>query len=262
MSLAEIQVQYHDAVCHIVIHRPERKNALTHSMYSALNNALLAAEANPRVRVILLSGEGENFTSGNDLNDFLQHPPTNEHAPVMVMLNTLLNAQKPIVAAVSGYAIGIGTTLLMHCDLTYCDSSARFQMPFVSLGLCPEAGSSFALPLMAGHRRAAELLLLGEAFNAETAREIGLVNAVVRDESVITYALKKATQLANQPYASVILTKSLLKKSGHDAFSTHMRLEGQHFMARVTSPEAIEAFSAFQEKRQPNFRPFDPLETR
>ena len=258
MSAAEIQIQHHDAVCHIVIHRPERKNALTHTMYSAINDALLAAEANPRVRVIVLSGEGENFTSGNDLKDFLQHPPTDEQAPVMVMLNTLLNAQKPIVAAVSGYAIGIGTTLLMHCDLAYCDSTARFQLPFVSLGLCPEAGSSYVLPLMAGHRRAAELLLLGESFSPETAREIGLVNTIVLDEPVLDYAMRKAKQLAHQPYASVLLTKSLLKKPQQAVFSAHMRFEGQHFMERVTSPEALEAFSAFQEKRQPNFRPFDP----
>jgi len=258
MSPAEIQIQHDDAVCHIVIHRPERKNALTHTMYSAINDALLAAEANPRVRVIVLSGEGENFTSGNDLKDFLQHPPTDEQAPVMVMLNTLLNAQKPIVAAVSGYAIGIGTTLLMHCDLAYCDTTARFQLPFVSLGLCPEAGSSYVLPLMAGHRRAAELLLLGESFSPETAREIGLVNTIVLDEPVLAYAMRKAKQLAHQPYASVLLTKSLLKKPQQAVFSAHMRFEGQHFMERVTSPEALEAFSAFQEKRQPNFRPFDP----
>ena len=258
MSPAEIQVRHDDAVCHIVIHRPERKNALTHTMYSAINDALLAAEANPCVRVIVLSGEGENFTSGNDLKDFLQHPPMDEQAPVMVMLNTLLNAQKPIVAAVSGYAIGIGTTLLMHCDLAYCDTTARFQLPFVSLGLCPEAGSSYVLPLMAGHRRAAELLLLGETFSPETARDIGLVNTIVLDEPVLDYAMRKAKQLAHQPYASVLLTKSLLKKPHQTVFSAHMRFEGQHFMTRVTSPEALEAFSAFQEKRQPNFRPFDP----
>ena len=258
MSPAEIQVRHDDAVCHIVIHRPERKNALTHTMYSAINDALLAAEANPCVRVIVLSGEGENFTSGNDLKDFLQHPPRDEQAPVMVMLNTLLNAQKPIVAAVSGYAIGIGTTLLMHCDLAYCDNTARFQLPFVSLGLCPEAGSSYVIPLMAGHRRAAELLLLGETFSPETARDIGLVNTIVLDEPVLDYAMRKAKQLAHQPYASVLLTKSLLKKPHQTVFSAHMRFEGQHFMTRVTSPEALEAFSAFQEKRQPNFRPFDP----
>ena len=248
----------------IRLNRPEKKNALTRAMYSAIAAALREAATAPGIRAILITGGDACFTSGNDVADFRARGEQQAEvpSPAREMLSALAECPKPVVAAVAGYAIGIGTTLLLHCDLTYCDSSARFQMPFVSLGLCPEAGSSFALPLMAGHRRAAELLLLGEAFNAETAREIGLVNAVVRDESVITYALKKATQLTNQPYASVILTKSLLKQSGHDAFSTHMRLEGQHFMARVTSPEAIEAFSAFQEKRQPNFRPFDPLETR
>lgn len=259
MSIAEIDVQHRDAICHLVIRRPERKNALTHTMYSALNEAFLAADSNPDVRVILISGEGENFSSGNDLKDFLQYPPISEDAPVMVMLKTLLQVKKPIVAAVSGYAIGIGTTLLMHCDLVYCDASTNFQLPFVSLGLCPEAGSSFALPLMAGHRRAAELLLLGDVFNPETAKEIGLINAVIEHESVLDYALKKAQQLANQPFASVLLTKALLKKPQIDAFSEHMQMEGRHFMKRVTSPEAIEAFSAFQEKRKPNFRQFDSV---
>jgi len=257
MSEAHIEVSQHDGLCQILINRPERKNALTHAMYTQLHEAITAAEADPEVRVLMLSGAGQCFTSGNDLQDFLQHPPQDDSAPVMVLLDTLLHARKPIVAAVSGHAVGIGTTLLLHCDLVYCDTTARFQLPFASLGLCPEAGSSYLLPLMAGHRKAAELLMLGQAFSPETAYEIGLVNEVVSPDALVALALTRARQLADQPVASVLLTKALLRKAPYAALAAHMKFEGQHFMARLNSPEAIEAFTAFREKRQPNFRQFD-----
>jgi len=257
MSSPNIDVSQHDGICQIRITRPERRNALTHAMYTALHEAVTAAEADSAVRVLMISGAGQCFTSGNDLQDFLQHPPQDETAPVMVLLDTLLHARKPIVAAVSGHAVGIGTTLLLHCDLVYCDTTARFQLPFANLGLCPEAGSSYLLPLMAGHRRAAELLMLGQPFSPETAREIGLVNEVVSPEALPALALARARQLADQPSAAVLLTKSLLRKAPYAELAAHMKFEGQHFMARLSSPEAIEAFTAFQEKRQPNFRQFD-----
>ena len=257
MSSPNIEVSQHDGICEILISRPERKNALTHGMYTALHEAISAAEADPGVRVLMISGAGQCFTSGNDLQDFLQHPPQDENAPVMVLLDKLLHARKPIVAAVSGYAVGIGTTLLLHCDLVYCDTTARFQLPFANLGLCPEAGSSYLLPLMAGHRKAAELLMLGQPFSPETAREIGLVNEVVSPEALPALAQTRARQLADQPTAAVLLTKSLLRKAPHDALAAHMKFEGGHFMARLNSPEAIEAFTAFQDKRKPDFRQFD-----
>ena len=257
MSSPNIEVSQHDGICEILINRPERKNALTHGMYTALHEAVSAAEADPSVRVLMISGAGQCFTSGNDLQDFLQHPPQDENAPVMVLLDKLLHARKPIVAAVSGYAVGIGTTLLLHCDLVYCDTTARFQLPFANLGLCPEAGSSYLLPLMAGHRKAAELLMLGQPFSPETAREIGLVNEVVSPEALPALAQARARQLADQPTAAVLLTKSLLRKAPHDALAAHMKFEGGHFMARLNSPEAIEAFTAFQDKRKPDFRQFD-----
>lgn len=258
MSSPNIEVSQHDGICEILISRPERKNALTHGMYTALHEAVSAAEADPGVRVLMISGAGQCFTSGNDLQDFLQHPPQDENAPVMVLLDKLLHARKPIVAAVSGHAVGIGTTLLLHCDLVYCDTTARFQLPFANLGLCPEAGSSYLLPLMAGHRKAAELLMLGQPFSPETAREIGLVNEVVSPEALPALAQARARQLADQPTAAVLLTKSLLRKAPHDALAAHMKFEGGHFMARLNSPEAIEAFTAFQDKRKPDFRQFDP----
>ncbi len=257
MSSPNIEVSQHDGICEILINRPERKNALTHGMYTALHEAVSAAEADPGVRVLMISGAGQCFTSGNDLQDFLQHPPQDENAPVMVLLDKLLHARKPIVAAVSGHAVGIGTTLLLHCDLVYCDTTARFQLPFANLGLCPEAGSSYLLPLMAGHRKAAELLMLGQPFSPEMAREIGLVNEVVSPEALPALAQARARQLADQPTAAVLLTKSLLRKAPHDALAAHMKFEGGHFMARLNSPEAIEAFTAFQDKRKPDFRQFD-----
>lgn len=257
MSSPHIEVSQHDGICQILINRPERKNALTHAMYTALHEAISSAEADPAVRVLMISGAGQCFSSGNDMQDFLQNPPQDENAPVMVLLDKLLHARKPIVAAVSGHAVGIGTTLLLHCDLVYCDTTARFQLPFTNLGLCPEAGSSYLLPLMAGHRKAAELLMLGLPFSPETAREIGLVNEVVSPEELPALAQTRARQLADQPTAAVRLTKSLLRKAPYEALAAHMKLEGGHFMARLNSPEAIEAMTAFQQKRKPDFRQFD-----
>lgn len=166
-------------------------------------------------------------------------------------------AQKPIVAAVSGVAVGIGTTLLLHCDLVYCDDSAVFRLPFANLGLCPEGGSSLLLPLLAGYQRAAELLLLGEPFNAATATAIGLVNAVLPADDLQSSSLRRAHQIAAQPAASMRLTKALLKRSSQAHLAAIMRDEGQEFITRLGSPEAREALTAFAEKRQPDFLKFD-----
>ncbi len=252
-----IDISQDGGIQHIVFNRPEKKHALTHAMYSALNAAVRAAEADPAVRVLLISGSQGMFTAGNDLQDFLQHPPENLQAPVFLLLEALRTASKPIVAAVQGPAVGIGSTLLLHCDLVYCDDSARFRLPFVSLGLCPEAGSSYLLPLIAGHRKAAELLLLGEVFDAATALDVRLVNKVLPGAELLDYAQAKARQLAAQPAASVRLTKALMKKAGAAQFQEFMAYEGEQFIARVSSPEAREAFSAFMEKRAPDFSRFN-----
>jgi enoyl-CoA hydratase/carnithine racemase len=171
-------------------------------------------------------------------------------------MNAISRAQKPIVAAVSGLAVGIGTTMLLHCDLVYAGANTKFSVPFVNLGLCPEAGSSFLLPLLAGHRRASELLLLGESFTAEKAKEIGLVNAVCDDTEVLHLAMEQARKLAAQPPASVRLTKAMLKKANAEIVSQTISDEGRLLMKRLKSPEAAEAFKAFFERRKPDFSGF------
>jgi enoyl-CoA hydratase/carnithine racemase len=243
----------HDAVLRIQINRPDKKNALTLAMYDAMTTALLAAEADPAVRVILFAGADTCFTAGNDLGDFLNSPPSGEDSPVFRFLKTLIAAQKPLLAAVHGVAVGIGTTMLLHCDLVWAGPSARFQVPFVNLGLTPEAASSLILPQLMGHRRAAELLLLGETFDAETAEAVGLVNGLRADSDLDAYVLHKAQVLAAKPPTAVRLSKQLMKRWPAEAVRQAMSAEGEIFIARLHSPEAREAMTAFFERRQPDF---------
>lgn len=243
----------HGAVARIQINRPEKKNALTLAMYDAMSKALLAAEADPAVRVILLAGADSCFTAGNDLGDFLDNPPSGEESPVFRFLKTLIAAQKPVLAAVHGVAVGIGVTMLLHCDLVWAGPSARFQLPFVNLGLTPEAASSLVLPQLMGHRRAAELLLLGETFDAETALAVGLVNGLRADSELDDYVLHKAQTLAAKPPTAVRMSKQLMKRWPAEAVRQTMSAEGEIFIARLHSPEAREAMTAFFERRQPDF---------
>jgi len=255
-SNAKIVIENQDGISCIMMNRPEKKNALTIAMYSAMTDSIQQAERDGRVRVILIQGAGGCFTSGNDLKDFLDSPPKDENSPVFAFMKAISRAEKPIVAAVSGLAVGIGTTMLLHCDLVYAGANTKFSMPFVNLGLCPEAGSSFLLPLLAGHRRASELLLLGETFTAEKAKEIGLVNAVCDDADVFHLAMEQARKLAAQPPASVRLTKVLLKKANAAIIETTISEEAGLLMNRLASPEAAEAFKAFFERRKPDFSGF------
>ncbi len=257
-SAGRIDTESRDGVFRIVMNRPGKKNALTVEMYSALTEAIEQAEKDPAVRVILITGAGDCFTSGNDLRDFLDNPPRHESSPVFRFMAAIARAEKPVVAAVCGLAVGIGTTMLFHCDLAYAGTSARFMLPFVNLGLCPEAGSSLLLPLLAGHRRASEILLLGEMFPAEKAKEIGLVNAVLEDSQVMVHALEQAGKLAAKPQASVRLTKSMLKKTNARMIEGTIYEEARLLIERIKSPEAIEAFTAFFERRPPNFSKFRP----
>lgn len=254
---ADILVHTEQHICQIQLNRPDKKHALTHAMYAALAAAIQAADEDLAVRVIYLTGTGGCFTAGNDMGEFLNDPPEGPEAPVFRLLETAMRARKPIVAAVSGIAVGIGTTILLHCDLIYCDDTARFRLPFVNLGLCPEAGSSLLLPMLAGYPRAAELLLLGEVFDAAKAREIGLVNAVVPAAELQAHALGRAQQLAAQPAASVRLSKQLMKQNLLTVLPALMREEGDQFIQRLSSPEAREAMSAFVEKRKPDFSRFE-----
>ena len=242
-------------VLHLVLDRPDKKNALTRAMYAALADALEAAAADGSVRAAVLSGRGGVFTGGNDLGDFMVDPPTGPDSPVFRFLRAAVGFPKPLVAAVEGPAIGIGTTILLHCDLAYASPTALFKMPFVDLGLVPEAASSLLLPRLAGQVRASELLLFGEAFEARTALEVGLVNAVVEDP--VAHALERAAVLAGKPPSAVRLTKALLRSDTADAVGATMAREGELFVERLGSPEAEEAFTAFFEKRAPDFSRFD-----
>lgn len=243
-------------ILRVEICRPEKRNALTTAMYDKLAQIFEGARNDPEVRVLLLHGQPSAFTAGNDLSDFLDNPPLDEDAPVFRFLNAFRVFSKPFIAAVSGSAVGIGTTMLLHCDLVYAGESAKFQLPFVSLGLCPEAASSLLLPALIGHARAAELIFLGEPFDAEKAREIGLVNAVMPDAVVLDHALAQARKLAAQPAASVRLSKQLMKNAQAALVAQTMDEETRQFKMRLVSPEAKEAMSAFREKRKPDFSQF------
>jgi enoyl-CoA hydratase/carnithine racemase len=252
----KILTEHEDGVLRIQFNRAEKKNAITAAMYQALAHALRNAERESAVRVVLIHGAPDAFTAGNDLQDFLASPPRSNDAPGFQFLRAIHEFPKPLIAAVSGLAVGIGTTMLLHCDLVYCAPGTRFSLPFVNLGLCPEAGSSFLLPRLAGYQKAAELLMLGETFAAETAKEIGLINAIVPAEALVATAMATAKKLAAKPAASLRETKMLMKQGIHEAVKLAMGDEGEAFRERLASPEAKEAFTAFLEKREPDFSKF------
>ena len=247
----DIEIGGRGAVMSIGFNRPEKKNALTADMYAAMAGALAAAAADGAVRVVLFHGSRAAFTAGNDLEDFAQRPPTGEEAPVFRFLMAVAAANKPLVAAVNGPAVGLGTTLLLHCDLVYAGDDARFAMPFTRLGLVPEFGSSYLLPLIAGYQRAAELLLLGEPFDAQRAFEAGFVTRVVAADDALEAGWAGAEKLARLPARAVQLTRSLLKSAHRDAVERQLRTEGAHFRAMLGEPAAREALAAFLEKRKP-----------
>lgn len=256
VTTEHVQTDSQDGILTLQFNRPKKKNALTPAMYSALVDGLRRADDDGAVRVVLLTGTEGCFTSGNDIANFLNAPPTGESSPVFQFLMAICLAKKPIVAAVSGTAVGIGTTMLLHCDLVYAGASAVFQMPFVNLGLCPEAGSTLLLPRMMGHQRAAELLLLGEPFGAEAARDVGIVNIICPDGELMETAWARARQLAAQPPAAVCLAKSLLKRRTIADLRETIVEEGGCFRERLRSPEATEAMTAFLERRRPDFSRF------
>lgn len=247
-----ITIEHRDGILRLTLNRPEKKNALSPAMYDTLAEAIEEADRDDEVRVLLFQGAGDCFTSGNDLRDFVEAPPAGEASPVFRFLMAIHRARKPLVAAVLGSAVGVGTTMLLHCDLVCAGTGARFQLPFVTLGLCPEAGSSLLLPRLAGYQRAAELLLLGEPFGAERAREMGLVNAVFADEELVAGAYALARKLAQQPPAAVRLTKALLKKGVEQAVTEVISEEGRLFLERLRSPEATAALAAFFQRPRPD----------
>lgn len=240
------------------IDRPEQKNALTHEMYSRLADGLAEAHNDPEVRAILITGNQECFTAGNDLGDFAEGLPGDfRTTPVGSFLFALAEASKPVVAAVNGPAVGIGTTMLLHCDLAWAGSNSRFRMPFVNLGVCAEGGSSLLLPQWLGRVKASELLLLGKPFDAEKADRLGLINGICAPEETEKQALRSCEELAALPPASIRATKQLIVESQARSLTEAMEREGHLFAKRLESPEAREAFTAFREKRAPDFSGFE-----
>jgi enoyl-CoA hydratase/carnithine racemase len=253
--MGDVLVTQTGPVLEVLFNRPEKKNALTGAMYAAVVDAFRHADDDPSIRVVLLSGTGDTFTSGNDIKDFQTRAATNEPMHASPFLAALASLATPLVAAVNGAAIGVGTTMLAHADLVIAARSARFAMPFTSLGLVPEAASSLLFPRLLGHQRASALLLLGDAMDAETAREWGFVNQVVADEALMTTARGIAARLAALPPAAVRQTKNLIKNGRRDV-PGRIAEELVLFRERLRSPEAAEAFQAFVEKRKPDFSKF------
>lgn len=236
----------------IRINRPEKKNALTQAMYGAMAEALVQGGADDDVRVFVLTGTDDVFTAGNDLNDFLSVGDIGA-SPAADFLRALAGAAKPVVAAVNGTAIGIGVTMLLHCDLVYATEGARMQLPFINLALVPEAASSLLLPRLVGHHRAAELLMLGEPFDAGQAHGLGIVNRVVAPGELAGAVEAVAQRLADKPASAIRATKALLKTQG-DGVYARLDTEFAAFARCLKSPELREAVAAFFEKRPPNFR--------
>ena len=254
--MSEIHVETAGGVQRIEMRRPEKRNALTHAMYIALAEGFKRARADDAVRVILITGAPNAFCSGNDIADFLAHPPSDENAPVFQFLRAIIGCEKPVVAGVAGMAVGIGTTMLLHCDYVVAAESAEFSVPFVNIGLCPEAGSSVMLPLAIGHKRASEMLMFGERVPAAKALDWGIVNAVVPNDALASAAEKKALTLAAKPPAALRATKMLLRRSLVPAAIEAMELEARQFGGLLHSPAARECLSAFMEKRAPDPQKF------
>jgi enoyl-CoA hydratase/carnithine racemase len=244
-----VRVASHERILSIIIDRPEKRNAITTAMYAAMAQALNRGDKDDSVHVIFIRGSRTCFTAGNDLADFRAFEGGHKPRPLNPFLQAISLAQKPIIAAVAGPAVGIGTTMLLHCDLVYAGKNATFILPFVNLGLCPEGASSLLLPRLAGHQQAAELLMLGEPFTAEKARSIGLVNRIFPEETLFEEAFEQAKKLASKPLTSLCLTKKLLKQGTAGLVQETLESEQGHFTERLGSKEAKDAFDAFFQKR-------------
>ncbi len=240
-------------ILRIQLNRPDKKNAMTSAMYITLADLLNDAAKDDQIRVVLWHGAGDSFSAGNDIQDFLKNPPGAGESPQARLIQAVIDFDKPIVAAVQGAAIGGGTTMLTHCDFVFAGESAKFQMPFINLAVVPEFGSSYSVPARSGYLRAAELILLGSRFDAKRATELGLVTRVVPDQELLATATDTARELAEKAPAALQACKRLMRSSTRELLERAVKLENQEFSTRVRSAEAKEAFSAFLEKRRPNF---------
>ena len=252
-TLPEIAIHVDAGVITLTLNRLARKNSLTAAMYGAMADALESAKNDAAVRALVIQGHETIFSAGNDIGDFLNQPPSKPDAPVFRFLYGISSFPKPIVAAVCGPAVGVGTTMLLHCDLVYAGDNAAFSMPFVNLGLCPEAASSILAAQLMGYHRAAEALLLGEPFLAEAALEMGLINRIVPPAEANALAQRQAMKLAAKPLSALMETKRLMKKGNAASVAERIAEEGVTFGRMLHEPAAREAFSAFMEKRKPDF---------
>jgi enoyl-CoA hydratase/carnithine racemase len=255
----EVVTRQADGIFAIQMNRPEKKNAITQNMYALMAEGLRAADQDNATRVVVLHGSQNIFTSGNDIKDFQARATATEESGFSnsaAFFEAILSLRKPLIAAVQGYAIGIGTTMLLHCDLVYAGKNTIFSLPFVNLGLCPEFGSSYLLPQLAGHQRAAELFLLGERFSPEQARQVGIVNQVFDDAVLMDKVMEIARSLACKSPSALMATKKLMKGHGAQRVREAIKADGEVFGALVKGPEAQEAFAAFATKRAPDFSKF------
>ncbi len=245
--MSEILSKQEGNILVLSFNRAEKMNALTRSMYSGLAKGLNNAAGDFGIRAVIITSESQHFTAGNDISDFMDNPPTSDSSEVSQFLESLLNFPKPLIAAVKGNAIGVGTTMLLHCDVVVASPTAKFSMPFASLGLVPEAGSSFLFPQLVGYQRAARVFMTGESFDAPTAVEMGLATSIENDP--LAQAMKIAQQIADQPPQAIINTKALLKARSHDAVAAVMKAEFEIFAMALQSDEAMEAFMKFMSKK-------------
>jgi enoyl-CoA hydratase/carnithine racemase len=245
--MSEILTSQAGSILTLSFNRPAKMNALTRAMYAGLSKSLNEAAGDFGVRAVILTSEGDHFTAGNDINDFMDNPPTSDDSEVAQFLAALLNFPKPLIAAVKGNAVGVGTTMLLHCDVVVAAPTAKFSMPFASLGLVPEAGSSFLFPQLVGYQRAAKIFFTGESFGPDEALELGLIAEI--DSDALTGATKIAQHIAEQPPQAIINTKALLKARNHEAVSAVMKAEFEIFSMALQSDEAMEAFMKFMAKK-------------
>ena len=253
-----INIETTESILKIEIDRPDKKNALNGAMYYAIRDALIAGSNDPKIRAVIIYGACGDFTAGNDLKEFLEFSSSDQEIfPAKKFLDVLIPYSKPVIAAVDGLAVGIGATMTIHCDLVYASEEAIFQMPFVNLGLNPEAGSSFALPQLVGYHNAAEILLMGGMVTAKRAYDMGFVNAVIKQSELMDMAMQAAQRIAELPPTPIRLAKSMMKMHFMDKIMETNDKEFRSFVGRLSSPEAAEAVQSFMEKRKPDFSRFE-----
>jgi enoyl-CoA hydratase/carnithine racemase len=251
--VSDIVTERSGSILRVQLNRPAKKNAMTLAMYDTMADLLNAAAKDDGIRVVLWHGAGDSFCAGNDLEDFLKNPMGPDDSPQSRLIEALINFDKPIVAAVDGFAIGGGTTMLTHCDFVYAGESAKFRMPFINLALVPEFGTSYSIPARVGYLRAAELIQLGEPFDAKRAAELGLVTRVVPDQKLLATATETAQKLAEKPAGALEACKRLMRLPVRVQLEQAAKLENKEYSARLRSSDAKEAFTAFLEKRPPDF---------